>query len=149
MKKFEFTLGKLLHYKDQVLETEKNTLKQRQQEKNQIEQKIKDYTEELFVTDKNLKEQQRKGITISKVRLYEYQIDNLRYQLKQLKMKLRLAEIEVEKQVKVVVSASQEVNSLEKLQAKQYEEYQKEVARADESLISEFVSAKLARESVS
>ena len=78
--------------------------------------------------------------------MYEYEKDSIRNQLKQLRIEQKRAEIEVDRQVKVVVAASQEVAGLDKLKEKQLEEYQHQVAKADEDFISEYISGKLIRQ---
>ena len=147
MKQFKFTLSRLLDSKDQVLETEKNTLAQLRQTRDGIERRIQTLEREFAETDRRLKEDQKKAISINQIKMYEYQFDSIRRQIKQFKTELRKAELEVERQVQVVVAASQEVSGLDKLKEKQLEEYQVSVARENETVINEFISGKLARES--
>ena len=49
-------------------------------------------------------------------------------------------EVKVQKQLKVVVAATQEVSSLEKLEEKQIEEYRYQEQKETEQFIEEFVS---------
>lgn len=147
MKQFKFTLSRLLDYKDQVLETEKNTLAQLRQTRDGIERRIQSLEQEFTETDRRLKEDQKQAVSINQIRMYEYQFDSIRRQIKQFRLELRKAELEVERQMQVVVAASQEVSGLDKLKEKQLEEYQVSVARENETVINEFISGKLARES--
>lgn len=146
MKKFSFTLGRLLDYKDQVLETEKNTLRQLHQKKYEIDSSIENLEKLFAETDRKQKEKEAAGIFVGQLRVYEYEKDSIRRQLKQLRAEQRRAELEVERQVKVVVAASQEVTGLDKLKEKQLEEYQHQLAKADEDFISEYISGKLIRQ---
>ncbi|MCI8405565.1 MAG: FliJ family protein [Oscillospiraceae bacterium] len=146
MKKFSFTLGRLLDYKDQVLETEKNLLRQLHQKKFEIDSSIEELERMFAETDRKQKEKEARGIFVGQIRMYEYEKDSIRNQLKQLRIEQKRAEIEVDRQVKVVVAASQEVAGLDKLKEKQLEEYQHQVAKADEDFISEYISGKLIRQ---
>lgn len=145
VKKFAFTLQKLLEYKNQVLDDEKGKLKALRQKRDEIESRIAEYEREFAETDRQLKEEQRTGMKAPRLLLYDYQLESIRRQIKQLREELALAEVEVEKQIQVVVAASQEVSGLDKLEEKQLEQYQKEVAKENELVISEFVSSSIIR----
>lgn len=147
LRKFTFTLGRLLDYKDQVLETEKNRLGQLRARQAEIEANIAALERDLAGTDRRQKEEASRGVTVLQARMYEYQKESIRYQLKQQNLELKRITIEVDRQVQVVVAASQEVTGLEKLKEKQLEDYQKEVARDNENVIAEYISTKLVRES--
>jgi len=146
LKKFNFTLGRLLDYKDQVLETEKNRLGQLRARQTEIELAIEALERDFADTDRRQKEEARRGVTVLRMRGYEYQKESIRYQIKQQTIELKRINIEVDRQVKVVVAASQEVTGLDKLKEKQFEDYQKEVARDNENVIAEYISTKLVRE---
>ena len=54
----------------------------------------------------------------------------------------------MERQLKVVIAASQDVSGLNKLEEKQLEEYQLAAAKADELEIAEFISSRMIRERI-
>lgn len=146
MKKFHFTLTKMLDYKDQILEKEKNTLMQCHFRKNQIVSRIEMLEREFERINRELQEEQEHGSTICALRMRSFQLENIRRQCTQLKRDKKVAEAAIEKQLKVVVSASQEVSSLDKLKEKQLEEYKYQERKADEEVIAEFVSMKYIRD---
>ena len=60
-------------------------------------------------------------------------------QIKELENSIEDMETKVQKQLGVVVEATKEVSSLEKLEEKQLEDYRFKVAKAEEQFISEYV----------
>ncbi len=140
MKRFEFSLNKLLNYKDQVLKKEKNDLanlrKQQQQaidEKHEMIGKLK-HSNEDFVIKSNF------GMTPQHIALAKSYMNSLSEQIRSLERIIVILEGQIEKQLGVVIEATKEVSSLEKLQEKQLEEYKKEFQKAEETFIGEYVS---------
>ena len=146
MKKFEFTLSKMLDYKDQVLDKEKNALMQLRNQKNKIDEKILSLENEAVRVGNQYQEESQKGITAIQIRCYDFQLENIRRQVAQLKQEQKVMAIAVERQLQVVIALSQEVSGLDKLQEKQLEEYNYLQARADETFISEYISGNLIRQ---
>ena len=140
MKRFQFTLSKLLSFKEQVLKREKNDLAnlrlQQQQaidEKNRLILRVQElsaaYT--LRVSE---------GMTPQRIVLEKAYINQLLEQIRMLEKSIVFLGERIEKQLGVVVEATKEVSSLEKLQEKQLEAYTKAVQKEEEIFISEYVS---------
>lgn len=144
MKKFQFTLSRTLDYREQILTEEKNTLASLQGQQNVIEQKIAFLEQEFQRISREMAREQLQGIPVFRLVAYDGQRTNIRRQLEQLHVDLTEAEKAVNQQIDVVVEASQEVSKLDKLREKQLEEYNKAVAAAEELVIEEFVSARMA-----
>ncbi|MCR2024318.1 flagellar export protein FliJ [Anaerotruncus colihominis] len=142
MKKFKFTLARMLDYKDQLLDEEKNKLALLRQKKQEIDDHIESLLRELDKLSETMLQEQERGITAFQLLSYESQRTNIRRQIEQLKKEQALAKLEVKRQVQVVVQATQEVSKLDKLQDKQLEEYKKMVMKAEELEIEEFVSSR-------
>lgn len=142
MKKFKFTLSRMLDYKDQLLDEEKNKLALLRQKKQAIDDHIGSLLRELGKISETMRQEQERGITAFQLLSYESQRINIRHQIEQLKKEQALAKLEVKRQVQVVVQATQEVSKLDKLQDKQFEEYKKMVMKAEELEIEEFVSSR-------
>ena len=142
MKKFKFTLGRMLDYKDQLLDEEKNKLALLRKKKQEIDDHIESLLRELDKISVTTRQEQERGITAFQLLSYESQRTNIRRQIEQLKKEQALAKLEVKRQVQVVVQATQEVSKLDKLQDKQLEEYRKMVMKAEELEIEEFVSSR-------
>ncbi len=140
MKRFEFSLNKLMGYKRQVLDREKNSLahlrKQQQQymdEKAALEEKLRRSNKEFC-----LKSEQ--GMTVMQVSVFKGYHQSLSNQIKELEASIANMETKVQKQLSVVIEATKEVSSLEKLEGKQLEEYNFKVAKAEEQFIAEYVT---------
>ena len=90
-----------------------------------------------------MQEKAEKGTTVIELRKLSAQMDNVRMQIRELEKALTKAEQRVEKQMQVVVEANKEVTKLDKLEEKQLEEYRRQVNKAEEDRIDEFVSQAL------
>lgn len=145
MKKFQFTLDRMLGYKNQLLDKEKNVLGQIKKKQAEIDQKIHQLSIKRDDLSAELVREQEKGTTVAKILGYSLQIENIRYQLEALSKEKAAMEQEAERQTKVVIAASQEVSSLEKLQEKQLEQYHYEAAQAERENVLEYVTTQLVR----
>ncbi len=140
MKKFEFSLNKLKGYKQQVLDREKNDLahlrKQQQQymdEKNALEYKLR-------VSNGEFVERSAAGMTVMQVTMFKGYHQSLSAQIRELEASIAQMEEKVQQQLNVVIEATKEVSSLEKLEDKQLEDYKFKAAKADEQFIAEYVT---------
>lgn len=147
MKKFQFSLGRMLTYKEQIKTAERNKLAQCNHRKNEIEDNIKRLADESEALARKLSDIQKSGTSMQEIKLITFQIENNRAYIEQLKLDLEQAIIAVEKQLKVVVAATQEVEGLEKLKTKQHDEFLYEENKAEQLVVSEFVASKIIRES--
>ena len=145
MKKFQFTLARMLEFKQQILDKEKDLLGSIRQKKNEIDNKIDRFQQAVAQLSHQILEEQKTGMSVDRLRFYSMQIDNSRKCLKQLYVEQKAMENELLRQQTVVMKASQEVSSLEKLRDKQLEEYHYEEKRATEEEMLEFVTGKMAR----
>ncbi len=145
MKKFHFTLGRMLDFKNQILDKEKDTLGRIRRQKNEIDEKILRYQLQLEQSSDEMIEQQKHGLKAGDLLVYSFQAENTRKYLEQLKKEQEALAAEVEHQTDVVRKASQDVSSLEKLKERQWEQYCYEANKAHQEEILEFVSGRLAR----
>lgn len=138
MKKFQFSLKKLSNYKEQVLKKEKNELAaMRRQQQIYIDQKIKlinclEQTNEQFNKERDF--------TPQKMAIHKYYMSSLSEQIKQSINNIENIQETIDKQLQIVISATKEVNTLDKLEQKQLEEYKKAETKENELFIEEFVS---------
>lgn len=140
MKRFEFSLNKLKGYKEQVLDREKNDLahlrRQQQQyidEKNELEYKLR-------VSNKEFIERSAAGMTVLQITTFKGYHQSLSAQIRELEASIAKMEERVQHQLSVVIEATKEVSSLEKLEDKQLEEYNFKAAKAEEQFIAEYVT---------
>ena len=146
MKKFEFSLEKMLHYKETIYDKEKNALGQLRAEQNALEQRMEDNDLQALETDAKMKMAAAQGTTVLQLQAFSFQIENARSLKKQYSKDLELLMARIEKQLHVVLELSKEISGLEKLREKQRAEYDYSVQRAEAEQISELVSSRYTRE---
>lgn len=146
MKRFEFTLGRIRDYKNSILDREKNVLSGLRMEKNNIENRL-DTLETMFEDVNNeMHKEFETGMTIKKVKLYEYQKSGIREEKRLLNNRMDFLDASIDRQMKRVQSLKQEVSGYDKLEEKQRQEYNKAVEKEQNDVIAEFVSQKITRE---
>ncbi|MDD3429680.1 MAG: flagellar FliJ family protein [Oscillospiraceae bacterium] len=145
MKKFTFSLEKMLNYKTTLLEEEKATLGRMRAELNAIEAEIQQTTRQMLNTDIQLKKTAAQGVNVMQLRNMSFQIDNTRNLIADLKKQQVAQEKKVQMQLQVVLGATQEVSGMEKLKEKQLEAYRYSLQKEEELMISELVSTQYVR----
>ncbi|MDE7400073.1 MAG: flagellar export protein FliJ [Oscillospiraceae bacterium] len=145
MKKFQFSLQKLMDFRQQELDRQKNILSALQAEKRQIEE-----SRELLVTKVTEQSEQldrvyRLGSTASDIAMRKRYIVTLQQEIHLREQQAIEKQREIEEQLSVVVEATKEVKTLEKLEEKQLEEYKNAANKENELFIEEFVSSQSVR----
>ncbi len=79
-------------------------------------------------------------MTIMQVNVFKGYHQSLSAQIKELEASIQTMETKVQRQLSVVIEATKEVSSLEKLEGKQLEEYNFKAAKAEEQFIAEYVT---------
>lgn len=139
MKKFEFSLKKLLDYKEQILNKEKNSLSELKSKKNDAEKEIAEITELLQkANDKYIIETQ-KGMSAQNMITSKRHLNSLTDKIFQLKKIIAIYEEKIEKQLVVVIDATKEVNTVQKLEEKQRAEYDYECKKSEQLFIQELI----------
>ena len=139
MKPFVFSLERMREYKSQVLDTEKNLLRVLHKRLADIEEAIVACRMFRHCKQEEMAQRQQHGSTMRDLEECKFYLENTRLQLEDLEVARELAAAEVERQRLVVVKASQDVASLDKLEEKQLEEYHYLEARDNEKTIQEHV----------
>jgi len=143
MKSFTFSLERMREYRNQVLDTEKNILMVLHKRLFEIEENIR--LCEIFRRQKQeeIRGKQLQGSTMRELEECKFYLENTRKQLEALEEERIQAALEVERQRKVVLKASQDVTSLDKLEERQLEEYHFLEARDNEKVLQEQVIRQL------
>lgn len=144
MKKFYFALDTVLNYKEQVLENLQAEHAQIIAERVECERGIEALEQEQQECMAELEEKKSFGISITDMQTYDRFLTSLRKKIE--RERERLAEIlqREERKREQVVEARKETASITKLKDKKRAKYDKEVQKADEQFIDEFVSNKRA-----
>lgn len=145
MKKFVFSLQRLLDLRNTVLEEEKTRLGQLQAALHRIEGQIASLKAAFAQLARQLADAQAEGVTIAELMALNAHRDNIDLQLKELALRRADARLRVDKQLQVVVEASREVSKLEKVQQRQYELYREMEKRAEAARVEELVVNNISR----
>lgn len=142
MKKFKFSLEKLLSYRNQILDTEMQKLAVITAQIHECENEITRLRNERLNTAAALEKKMAESISPEECMTYQRYIDKVR-DLTDAEIR-RLMELRTqrEKQIDVIAEAKRDCRSLEILKEHKYEEYLKEDQKAAERELEEFLSAK-------
>ena len=139
MKRFEFSLNKRMGYKKQVLDREKNDLAHLRRQQQQMLDEKSELEARLTSSNNEFCQKSGVGMTVLQITMFKSYHQSLSQQIKELEASIEKMEEKVQKQLGVVIEATKEVSSLEKLEEKQLEEYNFMVAKQEEQFISEYV----------
>lgn len=140
MKKFKFTLEKLKGYKEQIKKREENTLAALRAEQAQAAAERKRLQQELDERNARFIEESATGMSAQKVITDKSFMSYVIEQIKKKDKEIGELGIKINKQLLVVIEATKEVTTLEKLEEKQLEEYKFKAQKADEAFIEEYVN---------
>ena len=149
MKKFQFTLQKLMDFRQQELDRQKNTLSVLQaelqriyEEKDELSRKVEEFSAEL-------EEVCRSGAQAYEISVRKRYIVSLQQEIHARELSAAQKQEEINRQLGVVVEATKDVRTLEKLEEKQLEYYKAASVKENEQFIEEFVSGQSIRKAQS
>lgn len=145
MKKFMFTLDKVLDYNKMVYDRERNELSKLRAELRELEEQLNLLELTLEEKSRTFKESMTIGVSVDELRQFQYLKTNMEEQIKEVKRLITLKKIEVESQLRRVITADQDVKKMEKLKENQLEEYMKADQKETQEFILESVSRKLVK----
>lgn len=145
MKKFQFSLQKLKDFREQELDRQKNTLSLLQAELRRIEESREVLIGKIAEQGEQLDRVYKLGSTASDIAMRKRYIVTLQQEVHIKERQAMEKRVEIEEQLAVVVEATKEVKTLEKLEEKQLEEYNHAASKENEQFIEEFVSGQTAR----
>ena len=142
MKKFNFSLQKVLEIKEQLLQNLKIELTNLNHECRNLECNIKNIKEKFKNIDQEYVEKTYKSISTGEMLYYKILMGSILKQIeeKEEEREILLKKITVKRQE--IISMNIEISSLEKLKEKETGKYYKEFMRKEEIFIDEFVSNK-------
>jgi flagellar FliJ protein len=140
MKKFVFSLEKVLSFKQQTLDVKKNEIAVLQMKLHELESQIEDLNEKYAASNAKMVEELQHGITQNDMAIYKMYFNTLNEKIQALlESKEKLLQL-IEEKEKELVQINSEISGLEKLKDKQLAEYLKTKQKGEELAIEEFVS---------
>lgn len=147
MKKFQFSLQKLKDFREQELDRQKNILSVMQGELRTIEESAEQLRRRVAAESEALTVVSAQGIPAYEISLRKRYIVTLQQEIHAKEAQAIKKKAEIEAQLGVVVEATKDVKTLEKLEEKQLEEYKAMETKENEQFIEEFVSNAAVRSS--
>lgn len=140
MKKFVFSLEKVLGYQRQQLDVKKQELSVLQAELRKLEHEIQQLKLELVRSNQEMARCMMTGLNACDIAVYKTYFHTLEEKIQQLSKDRETLTRQVEDKKASVVLSNQEISGLEKLRDKQLEQYQVSCRKQEELEIEEFIS---------
>ncbi len=141
MKKFQFSLQRMLGFKTTLYEKERNILAHLRAQRFTVEQRRDNV---LLQMARAAAEYRRKaaetGVSAWEVRQLAQKKQSSDTLVEMLEAEMARLDVEIERQLQVVIELDREVKSLEKLREAQWTEWQEEYTREERERILELVS---------
>ncbi|MDE7361254.1 MAG: flagellar export protein FliJ [Oscillospiraceae bacterium] len=145
MKRFQFSLQKLMDFREQELDRQKNTLSMLQADLKRIQEAREVLLDKVDEQSEQLERVCRLGSTAYDIAMRKRYIVTLQQEIHLKEQQALMKQQEIEAQLGVVVEATKDVKTLEKLEEKQLEEYNHQAGKENEQFIEEFVSGQTVR----
>lgn len=149
MKKFAFSLERMLNFQSQNLEKEMGILSRMTAERDALEAQKQDMAEKAAGVQADIARREAEGTTIFMLKACFSILESARNQLEEMEEELELLQAGLERQRQIVTEASREVKKLEKLKEKQLEEYHRGEAKEQQEAIAEHVAGNFVRRGAS
>lgn len=140
MKQFAYRLETVLAYKTQILDNLKTEHAAIIQNVNRKQEEIRGLNKELVSYESDFNRVKEEGTSIERYRLFDMCIGRMEEIIDEEKERLKDLRRQEDAKKQEVISAKVDTSKFEKLKEKKFKEYQKDVMKADESFIEEFVS---------
>ena len=140
MKKFMFSLEKVLSFKQQTLNVKMNELGLFQMKLLELEKEINDLNKKFADTNQVMVKSLQTGLNSNDLAVYKLYFNTLNQKIQKLiEDKNRLSEVIAQKKADIIAINS-EISGLEKLREKQLAEYLKVVQKSNELAMDEYVN---------
>ena len=139
MKKFQFSLEKVLGYKKQLLEVLKNEMAKLQMQCRELEDQIAELSRNFRATNETLKTRLTEGLAPRELEVYKRYFSDLNRKTNLLEAQKQEYLLAVAAKQGEIVQMNSDISGLEKLRDKQLAEYLVQSRKEQEQMIEEFV----------
>ena len=146
MKKFVFSLEKVLRYKRQILGMHKNELARLQAAHTELEEEITGLEREFGSLNQDLAGKLKAGMDPGNMAVYKVYLAKLNSRVRVLFEQKQELLKQIQAKQKEIVRMNSGISGLERLRDKQYGEYMAQDRKEQEKFIEEFVGRKNAAE---
>lgn len=145
MKKFAFSLERMLSYQIQNLDKEQGIMGRLTVQRDRLEARKEALKLENARIRADMDQKEAAGTTVFVLKACYLVLESGRKQLEALEDDLSTITEKIERQRQVVLTASQEVKKLEKLKENQLQEYRRNEAKEQQEIIAEHVAEAFVR----
>lgn len=142
MKKFNFSLQKVLEIKEQILENLKIELSSLNNELKNIDAAIDNLKHRFRETNEIFVKKSQVSISVGEMTYYKMLMGGILKQVENKEEEKQTVLKKIEDKRQEIISMNKEISSLEKLRDKELEKYSKAAEKREEIFIEEFVSNK-------
>lgn len=143
MKKFNFSLQKVLEIKEQLLENAKIELSNLNGELNKLENLISDLKADYKEFTEEFDRKMVKSVSVPEMAFFKISASGMIRQIENKEKEKNIVLYRIDEKKKEIIEKNTEISGLEKLKEKELDEYNKKAARSEELFIEEFVSNKM------
>lgn len=140
MKKFNFTLQKVLRFHEQELDVKKQELSALRESLRELDRKIQQSKRELLQLNQEMSRAMITGLNTRDLAVYKMYFRTMEQNIRQLEKQRTELRARAEEKQASVVQSNQEISGLEKLRDKQLMEYLAGCRKQQELEIEEFVA---------
>ncbi len=140
MKKFKFSLEKVLSYKEQVEDNLRNEHAEILRQIAEHEKRLDELEIEYGLQAAKVEAEKKKGCTIMTLNVYEGYLHTITGKITRQMKVIKQLRVKEEEKLKEVIQAKVETTSIDTIKDKRIEEYRKTEQKAEETFIEEFVS---------
>ena len=140
MKKFAFSLDKVLDFKEQTLENKNNEMAKLQSDLRELERKIDDCNFQFAQTNQKMVTALETGLSALDMASYKTYLQEINLNTKKLiNQKFELVKF-IDQKMAVILELKTDISGLEKLKDKKFSEYSKLIQKEQELALEEFVN---------
>lgn len=140
MKKFAFSLEKVLSFKQQTLNVQLNELALFQMKLKELEKEIDDLNNKFADTNQQMVTRLQTGLNSNDISIYKIYFNTLNQKIQKMTEDKKQLLGVIAKKKADIVAANSEISGLEKLRDKQLDEYMKSKQKSDELAMDEYVN---------
>lgn len=140
MKKFKFSLDKVLEYRNHLQRREKDILARLRTEYSLLLEEERQLLDLYEKAKRDYEMRSAAGLLVADAAIMLNHIDDIKKQIELQRVKIIEKEHEIEKQTKKVVAITQDKMTVEKLREKKFEIYTGEVVKSEEKFIEDFIA---------
>jgi len=140
LKKFKFSLDKVLEYRNHLQRREKDILARLRTEYSLLLEEERQLLDLYEKAKRDYEMRSAAGLLVADAAIMLNHIDDIKKQIELQRVKIIEKEHEIEKQTKKVVAITQDKMTVEKLREKKFEIYTGEVVKSEEKFIEDFIA---------